>query len=90
MKVDPQLVTKFKEEVTHYPNKKYVKVDVIGSDNKTFETDIPKDEVELVKYLKFHVFPKLTERQRTKLLEKIEAYGDEKWEEGGFSATYEG
>ena len=88
--INPKLLKKAKEKSSHYPNRASVKCDMVGSDNKTFDADILKEEVNLALYLKVNIFPKISETESTKLLKLIEDYGDMRHFDGGFEETYEG
>lgn len=78
----PNTIKALKKDTTIWPNKPAVVADVIGSDNKIYETTITKAEAEMLLFLKCHVKGKLSEREMDKLIDLIEEYGQEKYSEG--------
>lgn len=77
-------IKKFLREETNYPNKKVVIVEKLGIENnkfKTYEASIGKEEAALVKFIKFNLI-RLTQKDRDKLWDLIENFGDEKYTDG--------
>ena len=78
-------IKKFLREETNYPNKKVVVVEKLGIENnkfKTYEASIGKEEVELVKFIKLSLSEKLNQKDKDRLWNLIENFGDEKYGDG--------
>lgn len=69
------------EKVDLWPGKQNAyKCVCLNHDNSKYEATLPAKEVELIMYFKL-IQHKLNERERIKLMELIEEYGHEKYEE---------
>jgi hypothetical protein len=82
-------ITKILKDVTIYPNTPGYLVEVLADDNSRYEATKPKAEVDLELYIKL-LKNKLTSKEIDKLKSLISDFGDLRYEEGDFNATYEG
>lgn len=88
--MNPDYLKVIKSNTKNYPNRDAVVCDMIGEDNGVYEATFLKEEDDLALYLKCSIFPKLKETEKTQLLKLIENFGDIRYEDGDFDATYEG
>jgi hypothetical protein len=70
------------ENTTIHPNKDAVKCEMLADDNSTYTTNVIKEEAELTLYLKLNIFPKLSPKERSKLIILIDDYGQVMYEDG--------
>jgi len=96
MIIDPRKIKRATGETrSYYPGKDNAEVvRVIDSektgDASTIEVTVKKHELELALFLKKAVFPHLNENTQTRLLNLIDNFGDERYDEGDFNAVYDG
>lgn len=82
----PSFIKMFKNiDVVLYPNIKATALDVVGSDNKIFEAIVPTEEADLLYFLKFSVSSKISKKEMNRLVQLIENFGQQKYEEGGLT-----
>ena len=90
----PDSIKQVKEVTSIYPGKNNGKIGECSTvrDNKfaTYDAMVRNSEVDLVMYLKTGIGSKLNEKERETLLKLIEEYGEQRYEDGQFDATYEG
>lgn len=90
----PNSIKVVKQVTSIYPDRNNAKiVECITTGPKGFEyfdATVKNTEIDLSMYLKTVIFQKLKDSEREKLLKLIDEYGDQRYEEGNFDASYEG